>query len=186
MKKHVTIIILLFLTQCAVTAQVNDPLLNKLRSSRIRNGNKITLQSNIKKLRGVTIKSVCDHYYLKKGTFGGADSIDIEVNKKNKITVVSFFYDSVSSYEYEVNLFNKHLNLIGKESQFISKNNAMKVTKWEDQQYVFEMVETTANNKPQLYSVLFDKEFYFKKTKHYVDLTKNENSIEILKRFLGI
>jgi len=185
MKNNFIVIILILLSEFVAIAQVNDTSLNKLRSVRIRNGNKITLQSTIKKHWGITVKSSTDHYYLKKGTFGGTDSIDIEVNKKNQTTTVSFFYDTVSTYDYEVNLFNKHLNLIGKESQLMSKNSTMKVTKWEDKLSVFEMVEVKTGDKWQLYSIIFDKKFYFKKIKQCLDLTKNNNSIEILKR-LGV
>jgi len=185
MKNPCLIITLLLLGQLSILAQVSDTAINKMRSFRIREKRIVSLQAPIDRLKEITIKSNSEHFYLKRGTFGGTDSIDIEVNKANQITAVSFFYDTVSTYQYEVDLFNKHLNLTGKEFQYVSNGSSMKVTKWQDKFTVFEMVEIRTGNKWRIYSVIFDKDLYFKKQKQCLELNKNENSIEILKK-LGV
>lgn len=157
MKTIITAIIFVMFFQFTSEAQVNDTAINKMRTFKIRNGNTVSLQAPIDKLKEITVKSKPDHYYLKKGTFGGTDSIDIQVNKNKQIIAVSFFYDTVSTYSYEVDLFNKHLNLIGKENQVNSGKKKIKTTKWEDKFTVFEMVEIKEGNKWKLHSVLTTK-----------------------------
>jgi len=156
MKIIIPSIVFVLFFQFKVIAQVSDTAINKMRSVRIK-GNKIELQLPIEKLKDITVKSNADHYYLKKGTFGGADSIDIKITKNKQITCISFFYDTVSTYEYEVNLFNKHLNLIGKEAQLKSGKKKIKTTKWEDKYTMFEMIEVREGNKWKLHSVITDK-----------------------------
>src|ERR1700758_669784 len=141
MKILFTVIILAISSGPGLIAQESDTAINKMRSFRIRNKILISLQEPIENLKEITIKSKADHYYLKKGTFGGTDSIDIRINEKNQIANVTFFYDTVSTYSYEIDLFNKHLNLIGKETQHNSGKRKSKITKWEDKFTVFEMIE---------------------------------------------
>ena len=150
-------------TQFTLVSQVNDTAINKMRTFRIRNKVVIGLQAPIDKLKEITVKSKVGHYYLKKGAFGGTDSIDIQVNKNNQIVNVSFFYDTVSTYSYEVDLFNKHLNLVGKETQLTEGKKKIKTTKWEDKFTVFEMIEIRECNKWKLHSVITDKGLNLKK-----------------------
>lgn len=178
MKK--SLFLLLFLCTLFSFAQT-DTTLNKMRAVRIAKGNKIILQSDIERLKDISVKARKENYYLKKGNFSGTDSINIEVNEKNQIVAVSFFYDTVSTYQYEVDLFNKHLGFVGAEFKNTSKKEAMKVTKWEDARTVFEMVEVTVNGKWKLYSTIFDKELYYKKVKPRMNLEKYQDSISLLK-----
>src|ERR1700758_3912160 len=138
-------------------AQQNDTALNKMRTFRIRNKALVGLQMPIDSLKDIVVKKQFCLYSLKKGTFGGTDSIDIEVNASNKIINVCFFYDTVSTYSYEVDLFNKHLNRIGIETKHNSGSNKIKYTKWEDGYTVFELIEIRKGNKWKLYSRLYDK-----------------------------
>ncbi len=94
-------------------------------------------------------------------------------------------YSNDTAYIHELRKYQKLINSKGREYQYISKNKSIKVTKWEDKETIFELIETRINNKTQAYSVIFDKELYYQKVKACIDLNRNENSIELLKR-LGL
>lgn len=165
-----------------VAAQQSDTMLNALRSTRIHKGNRISLQANIEKLKEISFLTSSNHYNLKKGNFGGADSIDIEVDNKNLISAVSFLYDT--AYEYEKGHYVDWLKTPGKEYTYGSDKMKIRATRWEDKRTVYELVEVVQGNRAMVYSTIFDKDLYFAK-KANIDLRKQENSLEILK-WMGI
>jgi len=187
MKKNILILLLVLVNLFTVSAQpqANDTALNKIRTTHIK-GSKITLQSVIdEKLEESAIKIKPERYYLKKGAFQDADSIDIEVNKISQVIAVTTFYKPASTYSYEVDLFNKKIGVKGKEFQYIYNGTTTKITKWEDGFTIFEMVEERTGQKWKLHSSLYDKDLYFRKVKAGLDFSKEENSVEILKK-LGV
>lgn len=185
--RYIAFFVLLFLLPHFVLALGSDSLLKNLRSVPISNGRKIILQSKIETLKEVSIKKNNSHYQLKKGSFSQSDSIELEVNKTNQIIATYFYYDSTLVYNYSnrVEAFTQHFKSGGKEIQFISQNNSVKVTKWEDLRTIFELVEVTKNNSIFFYAVTFDKELYLKGIKSNIDFKKNDNSLELLK-ILGL
>jgi hypothetical protein len=190
MKKNLAIIIIVFLSHSLLISQ-NDTILKLFRTTYIENKQKITMLESIETLKNVTLKNGNNHYSLKKGTYLVADSISIELNNLEQIISISFFYDYAPDYSndtayiHELHKYQKTINSKGREYQYISKSKSIKVTKWEDNATIFELVEVIINNKKQVYSVIFDKNFYYKKVKSCIDLNKNENSIELLNR-LGL
>ncbi|MBA2613373.1 MAG: hypothetical protein H0U95_15505 [Bacteroidetes bacterium] len=78
MKK--ALILTYFLLQYLIGSSQNDTILKLFRTTFLGK-QKISLQSNISTLTGFAIKSNSGKYYLKKGSYGIADSIGIEVNK---------------------------------------------------------------------------------------------------------
>lgn len=163
----------------------SDTLLKIFRTAQIKNNKKLSLQANIDPLKDVTIKSDGEHYYLKKDSYNIVDSIGIEVNAAKQIIALSFLYGYDTAYVHELRKYQKLMNSKGQEYLYYSKNKSIKVTKWEDQATIFELTEVIIDGKRQVYSVLFDSELYMKKFKERMDLRKNENSIELLKR-LGL
>lgn len=188
MKKTILLICIL-LNQFIVISQ-NDTILQLFRTTYLGK-QKITLQANIATIKDMVVRSDNNHYYLKKGTFGIADSMGIEVNSAQQIISILFTYEYAPDYSndtayiHELHKYQQLINSKGREYQYISKSKSIKVTRWEDKGTIFELIETRINNKTQAYSVIFDKELYYKKLKSCIDLNKSENSIEILKR-LGL
>jgi len=168
---------------CAGTAfsQQSDTMLNPLRSTRIHKGSRIALQANINTLKDISFQTSAGHYNLKKGTFGGADSVDIEVSKNNLICAVSFLYDT--AYEYEKGHYVDWLKTPGKEYSYNSDKMKVKATKWEDKRTIYELVEVTQGTRITVYSTIFDKELYFAK-KPGINL-RTQGSLEVLK-WMGI
>lgn len=75
------------------------------------------------------------------------------------------------------------------EYQYTSPSLSMKVTKWEDDLTVFELIYIKHDKVPcppkcyvEVYSVIYDKEYYYNKLRPHVDIKKNDYSIEILKK----
>lgn len=138
-----------------------DTVFKRFRSVNIQNDLKIELQANIKTLKDVTVKSTTDHYYLKKGSFVRADSIDIGVNKKGQIISISFFYPG-SDYETMKKTYTKPL---GEGEESITSNGGIitKTLLWEDDKTIFELIEITNSGVTKLYSVIIDKQLYSKK-----------------------
>lgn len=180
-------LVFFMLSSCSFLFSQNDTILKLFRST-LLGKQKITLQSNVSTIKGYAIKSDNNHYFLKKGTYGIADSIGIEVNSVQQIISILFTYEYAPEYSndtayiHELHKYQKLINSKGREYQYTSKNISIKVTKWEDKGTIFELIETRIDNKTQAYSVIFDKELYYKKVKSCIDLNKSENSIELLKR----
>jgi hypothetical protein len=160
-------------------AQQKDTLLKDYRSVKIEQGKKIILQSKIDNLADVIIKGKDNHYHLKKGTFIRSDSMDIEVNKNKQIIAIYANYDT--TYNFLKGLYLKYIGE-GSETFYKSAKENIRVTKWQDDLTIFELVEITENGKTRKYSIIFDKELYFKSKKFPIDLKNNKNSIELLKR----
>lgn len=178
------ILIALLLTNLYGNSQ-NDSLLNMFRTLHLQNDRKVQIQSNIDKIKDISVKRSNDRYCLKNGSYGSADSIYLEVNQSNQIVAISFQYKNDTAYKHELPIYKKFINSEGKEFQFTSKDLTIKATKWEGSTTIFELIEVQTNNKKEIYSVIFDKELYFKKAKGS-NLAKNDNSIELLKRLGAI
>ncbi len=185
-----TLTSLLFFLFSNVMLSQNDTILKLFRTTFLGK-QKISLQSNISTLTGFAIKSNSSNYYLKKGSFGIADSIGLEINNAQQIISILFVYNYAPDYSndtayiHELRKYQELINSKGREYKYFSKSRSIKVTKWEDKATIFELVEVITNGKIEIYSVIFDSELYFKKLKNCVDLKKSENSIELLKR-LGL
>jgi hypothetical protein len=177
MKKIIITLISLYTYSCV--EQKNDSLVIDFRTVPISNGQKLTLQSNISTIKDIAIQGRPEHYYLKKGTFAGCDSIDVEVNNENKIIALSFFYDSTYTYKEQIETFTEKLHK-GKEIKDVEV--LMKVTKWQDRLTTFEIIErTNSKGKKTIYSAMFDKELFFKKIPAAGTPTFSESSFEILR-----
>lgn len=178
MKILLALLSFLFLA-CSFASSQKDTLLKDFRSVSLEQGKRILLQSNISELADITVKDKNNHYHLKIGTFIRSDSIDIEVNNKNQIIAIYFNYDT--TYAFLKNLYFKHIG-DGNEYSLKTDKENIRVTKWQDDLTIFELLEITENGKTKKYSTIFDKELYFKSKKYPIDLKNSKNSIELLKR----
>ena len=161
-------------------------MVNLFRTVNI-NKHKLSLQTDIGKLADVTKQLNEDYYIIKKNTFSVADSMALEVNNNKQIIAIIISYDYApefsndTAYIHEQRKYQIILNSIGKEYQFISKEKSIKVRKWHDNKTIFELVEIRKKGKTLVYSVIFDKELYYKKMNGCFDLNRIDNSIELLK-----
>lgn len=190
MKKNIIFIFLIIFTPTISFAQ-NDTLLSKwFRSVGINDGRKVVVLTNIEKLASISKKEKDNYYVIKKGTFTAADSMAVEVNSNKQIIaiIISYNYEpefsNDTAYIHELRKYRKLLNSNGTEYAFSSKQKKIKVTKWHDKKTIFEMVESIIDDKKNIYSIIYDKEQYYKKLSKRVDLNKNDNSIELL-RLIG-
>ena len=175
----------------------NDTMMKHFRTVHIAKGREIPLQGSIDKLKDITRKIHCDYYSFKSGAFGVADSMAVEVDKSGKIVGIIACYDYApefsndTAYIHELHKFQKIIHSDGTEFQYKSKFRTVTVTKWENENTVFELIEMNINNKKNCYSVIFDKELYYKKIwkgfftqpcpNDCSDLKMREYSLEILK-----
>ena len=157
-----------------------DTVFKRFRSVSIQNNLAITLQSNIKDLKDITIKSSNDHYYLKKGSFIRADSIDIETNKKGLIIAITFVYPG-TDYQSMQKTYTKPLGK-GKEYVYASEEFRIDVTQWNDEKTIFELVKLVTEKSIMIYSVITDKKLYNEKVKNRFDIYKSAGPLEIVKR----
>ena len=79
--------VLLMTATLNLISQNNDTLIIKFREVPISNGLSIELGEKINTLKNAVVKISKNNYYLKKGTFGGADSITISTN--NNLDIIS-------------------------------------------------------------------------------------------------
>lgn len=167
----------------------NDTALKHFRSVHLTK-HKIILQSNINKLKDISRQLDSNYYVIKKAYYGVADSMVLEVNSNKQIIAIIIAYEYApefsndTAYIHEQRKYQKIIS-IGKEYQFISKEKSIRVTKWHDSETIFELVELRDKNKTLAYSVIFDKELYYKKYNGCFDFSKIENPIELLKN-LGL
>lgn len=184
MKKAFLLVGIFFLTS-SVTAQ-NDSLLHLFRVLHLAD-KKINLQDNINKYADIVVKTDPTHYHLKKGSYGIADSIDIEVNAANQITAFRFFYNyepefsNDTAYIHELHKYQKIINSPGREYVFTSKQISIKATKWEERQTIYELLEVMINGKKRTCSVIFDKPSYFNTIK-CAEIKNKDNSLELLRK----
>jgi hypothetical protein len=164
----------------------NDTVLKHFRAINI-NKHKIILQSDITKLADITRQLDENYYSLKKGVYSVADSMALEVNNQKQIIAIIAAYDYApefsndTAYIHEQRKYQPLLNSLGKEYQFISKEKSIKVRKWHDSKTIFELVEIRKKGETIVYSVIFDRELYYKKMNGCFDLNRIDNSIELLK-----
>ena len=148
----------------------------------------IGLAAMVDKYKDIAIKSSERYYFLKKGSFGVADSIGLEVNPANQIIAFRFFYNyepefsNDTAYIHELHKYQKIMKSAGREYLYKSANVSIKVTKWESKNTMFELVETTKNGKKKVHSVIFDKAPYFK-TIRCGEIKNEDNSLEMLNLF---
>lgn len=102
MKKFLLFSLLVFISQFDIIAQAKDTSINGFRTVRIRNGKRIKLLANIETLKDVSTKRSGENYILNKGAFGGADSMDVDVNRDNQIVAIIAHYETIDTmYTYE-------------------------------------------------------------------------------------
>lgn len=160
---YIKTIFIFFLCSFSGFAQT-DTMLKYFRVTILAQG-KIALQANIETVKDVVIKHDAEHYYLRKDSYGVADSIGIEVSKANQIVAITFRYDYApefsndTAYIHELHKFQKIIGSKGKEFKATSKGKSVTVNKWEDEKTIFELVEVIVNGKKQrVYSTLYDIE----------------------------
>lgn len=165
----------------------NDTILDMFRTTYVgtKAKNEIRLQNNIESLKSIAVNDGLNKYHLKKGSYGVADSIWIETNDQKLIKSVGFLYDYDTAYVHELTKYQRVMNNPGKQYIYYSLEKKISVTKWENKSTRFELVEVTDKGKHQTYSVIFDNELNFKDLLSSIDLSKNDDSIELL-RLLGL
>ncbi len=168
----------------ALTFAQNDTLVKLFRKVQFHKKD-IVLADNIQKFKDIVVKDNSSNYHLKKGSFGVADSISLEVNSADQIVAFRFFYNyepefsNDTAYIHELRKYQKIINAKGREYTYSSAQIAYKVTKWEEKQTAFELIEVTSNGKKKTYSVIFDKAPYNKRL-NCSDAKGSETSLEIL------
>ena len=182
--KNYSLIIALFCCYFAFS-QSNDSLIIKFRSVEIPNKRFLTLQHSMDYIKDIVRPTQSNHYSMIQNSFVACDSIDIEVNKKNRIIACSFFYDSLISFEECTNSFNETFKAIGKTIHYQTDSITIKVTQWKDSLSLFEIVEVKTTNLHRVYSVLFDLEFYSRKFGKHSSVNLNAISFEVV-RLLGL
>jgi hypothetical protein len=185
--KNILSIVLTFLV-CSSGFTQSDTLLSAFRSVNISKGKKVKLQASMTELTEISKKVNKNLYILNKEAFNYVDSLGIEVDDKNKIIALTFLYGYDSAYVHEEVYYHeqkKYKKLIaaeGKEYKFKSDNFSIRVNRWEDKETIYELIETIKNGKLMVYSRIFDKKLYYQKYSKLINLSKGDNSIELLRR----
>ena len=165
----------------------NDTILKLFRSVYLDKGHKLIMASNIDELSDITRKLNNNYYSLKKGIFGVADSMALEVNNNKQIIgIIAVYnyapdYSNDTAYIHEQRKYQKIISK-GREFHYKSKDKNIKVTKWANETTTFELIEIITNGKLEIYSVIFDLELNNQKYKNIIDIKKNDVSLEMLKR----
>lgn len=174
-----------YLKQIMDTVPECDELLKLFHTVYLSNDHSIQLKKDISSLNGLTNKLSDNFYSIKKGSFGVADSMSVEVNKANEIIAITAAYNyepqysNDTAYIHEQRKYNGLLCKNGKEYSYSGKDTTYKVTKWEAGNIIFELMEATIKRKKETYSVIFDKELYQLKLNPIVDISGKDLSIEI-------
>lgn len=159
-------------------------VLELFKSTAISDKKKIELQANISSLNEVIVKDGKQSYHLKKGSYSVADSICIEVNADQKISGIYYFYDYAPEYSndtayiHEQRKYQSMMSSPGKEAQANFANGSVKVTKWQSENVIFQLIEVNNNGVKKTYSTVLDRKLYTKK----IDLKKKASSIASLKK----
>lgn len=165
-----------------------DELLKMFHTVYLGKDKSIQLQKDISSLDGITNKISSNFYSIKKGSFGVADSMAVEVNSDNKIIAITAAYEyepefsNDTAYIHELHKYQKLLCKKGKEYEGKNTGASFKVTKWEAGNIIFDLVEVNKGGKKKCYSVIFDRDLYFKKLKPIIDLNGKDISIELYNR----
>ena len=177
-----------YLKQIMDTVPECDELLKLFNTVYLSDNHSIELRKDISSLNGLTNKLPNDCYSIKKGSFGVADSMSVEVNKDNEIIAITAAYNyepeysNDTAYIHEQKKYNGLLCKNGKEYSYSGKDTTYKATKWEAGNIIFELVEATIKRKKEIYSVIFDKELYHKKLIPIADISGKDVSIELENR----
>jgi hypothetical protein len=165
-----------------------DELLKLFHTVYLGNDHKIELNKDISSLSGLTNKLPNNFYSIKKGSFGVADSMAVEVNTENKIIAITAAYEyepefsNDTAYIHELHKYQKMLCKQGKEFKDGNGERSFTVTKWEAGNIIFELIEDNFKGKKKSYSVIFDKDLYYQKLKPLVDMNGKDISIEMYNR----
>lgn len=165
-----------------------DELLKLFHTVYLSNEHSIQLKKDISSLNGLTNKLSNNFYSIKKGSFGVADSMSVEVNKANEIIAITAAYNyepehsNDTAYIHEQKKYNELLCKNGREYSYSGKDTTYKVTKWEAGNIIFELMEATIKQKKEIYSVIFDKELYLQKLSPIADISGKDLSIEMENR----
>jgi hypothetical protein len=188
--KSIIFLFVLFLNYQFCVSQ-NDTILKLFRTTYVGKDRKVSLQANIETVKDVVVKDADNNYHLKKGSFGIADSIGLEVNNLKQIIGITFLYNydtaivHETQYVHELKKYQKLIESSGKEYKYSTNTKSITITKWEDKVTRFELIEIVDKGKRTTYSVIFDNELYYKKLKGSINLNKYDSSIELLK-ILGL
>lgn len=148
----------------------------------------IQLNKDISSLDGIINKLPNNFYSIKKGAFGVADSMAVEVNEENKIIAITAAYEyepefsNDTAYIHELRKYRKMICNQGKEYKNGNGERTFTVTRWEAGNIIFELVEENFKGKKKSYSVIFDKDLYYKKMSPTIDLNGKDLSIEMFNR----
>jgi hypothetical protein len=165
-----------------------DELLKLFHTVYLGNDHKIELNKDISSLDGLTNKLPNNFYSIKKGSFGVADSMAVEVNQENKIIAITAAYEyepefsNDTAYIHELHKYQIMLCNQGKEYKNGNQERTFTVTKWEAGNIIFELVEENFKGKKKSYSVIFDKNLYYQKLKPLIDVNGKDLSIEMYNR----
>jgi len=164
-----------------------DELLKMFHTVYLSDKHTIQLKKDVSTLSGIINKLPNNYYSLKKGSFGVADSMAVEVNKDNQIIGITAAYNyepefsNDTIYIHEQRKYNGMLCKNGKEYFYTGKDTSFKVCKWEAGNIAFELMEAIIKGKRQTYSVIFDKELYYQKLKP-IEISGKDIAIELENR----
>lgn len=162
----------------------NDSILELFKSTQLSGKKKLELQANISTIEDIVIKDSETRYHLKKESYGVADSISLEVNSKRQINAIYFYYEYApefsndTAYIHELRKYKSVISPNGKEQEVSYKNGAIRITKWESKNVIFELVEITEKGKKKAHSRIIDKKLF---SRLNTDL-KKENSLSDAKK----
>lgn len=157
-----TLLIALIITSVGICQKDTSDLKINFRDIQINDGLFIRLQAKSSTLKSVAIESSKDHFYLKKGSFALTDSIDIEINRSNRIVASSYFYEPSAVFNEICDPFKAYVTDF---STYYYKSDSLEMTviKWIDRLTAFEIIECKTPQKSYVYSVLYDLKLYSKK-----------------------
>lgn len=164
-----------------------DELLKLFHTVYLSNKHSIQLKKDISSLNGLTNKLPKNIYSIKKGSFGVADSMSVEVNDKNQIIAITAAYNyepefsNDTIYIHEQRKYNGMLCKEGFEYSYTAPDTLLKVCKWDAGNIAFELMEATIKGKKETYSVIFDKELC-SKVMDTKDNSGKDISIELHRR----
>lgn len=69
-----------------------------------------------------------------------------------------------------------------RQFQYTDGEKMMRATKWAYKTTTFKLLKDNTKSKKEIYSVIFDKELNYQKSKSIVDVKANNISLKLLKR----
>lgn len=126
------------------------------RTVTINNGESVSLGEDFSRISDL-FESVGDMYGLKKGLYGGAEKIRVQVGDGQRIKAIHFIYGDKKDFRASVKGYELSLGKpTGEQNKNFSNLKFRKIF-WEDTGTRFEMIEREQNGKVSVSSILFDK-----------------------------